>query len=206
MVQFVERLPGKHEDSTSITSTAKLGVAMAAAPELVVSPVSWRSRDRPGACWLASSTWVIFRAMGNPVSKDRVDGASWGMTLKVVLWPLNLYAHTWTCMHTHIKDKYSKRYHIGETLWTLKKSGLKKVNLRVFIGHGEVQTVKSWLRTDSPATGTQAFHTPFHYDFIRSWFSSLSSSNITYASQELVDLIIIFLSLSFVIIFKTMFN
>lgn len=76
MVQFVERLPGKHEDSISITSTAKLGVAMAAAPELVVSPVSWRSRDRPGACWLASSTWVIFRAMGNPVSKDRVDGAS----------------------------------------------------------------------------------------------------------------------------------
>lgn len=39
MVQFVERLPGKHEDSISITSTAKLGVAMAAAPELVVSPV-----------------------------------------------------------------------------------------------------------------------------------------------------------------------
>lgn len=38
MLQFVECLPGKHEDSSSIPSTAKLGVAMAAAPELVVSP------------------------------------------------------------------------------------------------------------------------------------------------------------------------
>lgn len=38
MVQFVERLPGKHEDSISITSTAKLGVAMAAAPELGCKP------------------------------------------------------------------------------------------------------------------------------------------------------------------------
>lgn len=38
MVQCVECLPGKHEDSSSVTSIAKLGIAMAAAPELVVSP------------------------------------------------------------------------------------------------------------------------------------------------------------------------
>lgn len=38
MLQFVKCLPGKHEDSSSTPSTAKLGVAMAADPELVVSP------------------------------------------------------------------------------------------------------------------------------------------------------------------------
>ena len=34
MVQCVECLPGKHEDSSSIPSTAKLGVAMAGEAEI----------------------------------------------------------------------------------------------------------------------------------------------------------------------------